>query len=335
MNNSSITRLVAVTAALALGVVTGGATPASARTASDDGSRCTDYGKVLKAPKGTIPRDDLQVVRKDPLARRLGKRPGLAAQAEQAGPVTIPVVFHVIRKEKGNVGGDLSDERIAEQIEVLNDAFTGTDFSFELVDTTRTTQPEWFNLIGANGDDHRLFRGSGKEIKMKKALHEGDSETLNIYSASLGQFLLGWAYLPWHFDGSDGEPLPRFFDGVVIDFRSLPTVEGDTGDDRAFTNYGEGDTATHEVGHWLGLYHTFQNGCDEYDATGGDQVADTAPEASPAFQCPTGRDTCTADAEPDPIHNFMDYTYDICMYEFTPGQAVRMQQTWTAYRELG
>lgn len=69
MNNSTITRLVAVTAALALGVVTGGATPASARTASGDGSRCTDYGTVLKAPKGTIPRDDLQVVRKDPLAR--------------------------------------------------------------------------------------------------------------------------------------------------------------------------------------------------------------------------------------------------------------------------
>ena len=153
-------------------------------------------------------------------------------------------------------------------------------------------------------------------------------ETLNIYSASLAQSLLGWAYFPSDFTDAStlGDPLPQYRDGVVVDYRSLPAVEGDTGDVSRYTVYGEGDTATHEVGHWLELYHTFQGGCSDP----GDYVADTAPEASPAFQCPTGRDTCEGGGV-DPITNFMDYTYDSCMTEFTAGQAARMQTAWTSH----
>ena len=259
---SGLTRRLGV-AVSALGLVALAAAPVTALTPAKDSVDCIDYGDVATAPKGSIPRDDLHIVKKDVLAKG-AKGTGRGVSAAAFAPAVIPVRFHVIQKDNGNGGGNLSDARIAAQIQVLNDAYAGSGFSFVLEQTTHTTQPEWFNLIGANGGDPRYFRGSGKEIKMKQALYgDSDSETLNIYSASLGQSLLGWAYFPSNFDSefTGGNPLPTYFDGVVVDFRSLPTVPNDTGDSRAYEVYGAGDTATHEVGHWLGLYHTFQGGC--------------------------------------------------------------------------
>ena len=92
-------------------------------------------------------------------------------------------------------------------------------------------------------------------------------------------------------------------DGLVH-FDSLP--------DGAFENYNLGYTATHEVGHYLGLPHT-----PSRPAGYGDYVDDTPYMSVPTAGCPVGKDTCTRGTGADPIHNYMDYSYDICYTQFT------------------
>jgi hypothetical protein len=91
--------------------------------------------------------------------------------------------------------------------------------------------------------------------------------------------------------------------------------------------YNEGATATHEVGHWLGLYHVFQGGC-----TGaGDQVSDTPPQGTATSGCPVGKDTCSGGGV-DSIHNWMDYSTDACMDRFTTGQNTRANALYSQLR---
>lgn len=96
-----------------------------------------------------------------------------------------------------------------------------------------------------------------------------------------------------------------------------------------------GATLTHETGHWLGLLHTFQGGCSSNRRSGGDAIADTPAESSPAYGCQTNRDSCVgANFEGgDPVHNFMDYSDDACMTHFTPMQIAYMKAAWTVYRD--
>ena len=239
----------------------------------------------------------------------------VAVQAPKANPnaapaaasVTIPVWFHVI--SNGSTG-NVSNAAITAQIAQLNAGFGGgeggvdTGFSFQLAGVTRTSNATWYRSKG------------GAEKAFKQALKVGGPETLNVYSTSGGGYL-GWAYLP-----SISTSSQAYLDGVVIDWRTIP------GASTAYQDqYDEGDTLIHETGHWLNLEHTFYGGC----SGSGDFVADTPAEKSAAYGCQTGRDTC-ASAGVDPIHNYMDYSDDGCITEFTAGQTQRMSDAWAFWR---
>lgn len=239
-----------------------------------------------------------------------------------AGSVSIPVYFHVITNTSG--AGNVTDAQIQSQLAVLNAAYAGQDklngttpngaavatpFKFVLAGTDRTANNTWYTVA----------YGSTTETQMKTALRKGGANALNLYTANIGGGLLGWATFP-----SSYASQPKL-DGVVLLNASLPKGSA--------TPYNLGDTATHEVGHWLGLYHTFQGGCSATN----DYVSDTNAERSPFYgKWPPIPDTCAGTKYPgtDPVENFMDYSDDLYMYRFTQGQADRMDLAASTYRGL-
>jgi hypothetical protein len=249
---------------------------------------------------------DKQTDEEKDIAGGKGKPGGGGGTSVPGGVVS--VYFHVINAGTGIANGDIPDSQINAQMNVLNSAYAGTGWSFNLVATDRTTNASWYTMQP----------GTAAETQAKSALHAGTADDLNLYSANIGGGLLGWSTFPSSYDA---DPLD---DGVVILFSSVPGGSA--------APYNEGDTATHEVGHWMGLYHTFQGGCARNATTGGDLVADTPAEKSAAFGCPVGRDTCTNLAGLDPILNFMDYTDDACMNQLTSGQDARMDLQFGTYR---
>jgi len=219
---------------------------------------------------------------------------------------TIKVAFHVIYSgSEGNIPQSQIDAQIAE----LNKAYAGqhggvnTAYKFVLASVSRTNNSRWF----------KMAPGTGAERQAKDALATDVPHRLNVYTCKPGQNLLGWSYFPT--DAPEGNTIH----GVVIHYGSVPGGY--------LAPYNLGGTLDHEVGHYLGLYHTFQGGC----TAPGDQVSDTPDEATATSGCPNGKDTCPTTGT-DPIHNYMDYSTDACYTQFTAGQDARMDAIVPVYR---
>jgi hypothetical protein len=216
-------------------------------------------------------------------------------------PIIVPVSFHVIHTAGD---GNVPDAQLDQQIDVLNQAYSPHNISFTRLATDRTDNATW----------SQMTMGSLAERQAKQTLGRDTDKQLNLYTARIGAGLLGWATFPSDLAGDPD------IDGVVILDTSLPGGSS--------APYDLGMTAVHEVGHWLGLFHTFEGGCQ----APGDEVDDTPSEASPNFgpANPT-RDTCPGPGK-DPTTNYMDYTDDAGMSELTVGQVVRIRQQVSIYR---
>ena len=216
----------------------------------------------------------------------------------------IPVYVHEMLDTAGN--GDVTATQIDDQIAVLNKTFGGVE--------SGTASNTGFTFVLAGTDTYRndTWHADGDSTAYRAETRVGGKNALNIWLVDFGY--LGIATFPWDY------AVNPTIDGIRVHFASLPGG--------SIANYSDGETATHEAGHWLGLYHTFQGGC----FAPGDEVSDTPAQRSPTSGCPEGRDTCKRESGPDPIHNYMDYSYDSCYDQFTPGQTVKMQSNYTAYR---
>jgi len=228
----------------------------------------------------------------------------------RAVSIVVQVHWHVITSTSNE--GAVPQTQVEAQLAVMNADYAASAVYFELASYEVTANNAWFDL-----ED-----GSPQEVQMKTALRVGTAADLNVYSIANSDGILGWATFPSNAAGN------LAYDGVVVDYRTLPGGSA--------SPYNLGATMTHEVGHWMGLYHTFQGGCVE-DVNGGDEVADTPAVAEANFGCPVGIDSCAGTtggyAGLDNVRNYMDYTDDSCMDNFTPDQTMRMQSAWVAYRQ--
>jgi hypothetical protein len=227
-------------------------------------------------------------------------------------PKIITVNFHVIRGTSGE--GDVTDAQIDNQIRELNFAYSSWDIAFVRGTTDRTNNASWYTMAPPSSSGTPSAADRACKTYFSGIANNNPNHVLNFYTANPSGTALGWARFPWQF-ASDSA-----VDGVVVRYSTLPGG--------SYTNFNEGHTATHEIGHWLGLYHTFQNGC----SSPGDSVDDTPYQSSPTSGCPSSRDSCPFRSGLDPINNFMDYSYDSCMWQFTSGQTTRMLNMLATYR---
>ncbi|HLP20325.1 MAG TPA: M43 family zinc metalloprotease [Chitinophagales bacterium] len=240
--------------------------------------------------------------------------------------ITIPVVVHVVYRTAAE---NISDAQIQAQIDQLNLDFarlnsdagntpsafsglaTGVNIQFCLAQRDPSGNPTT-GIIRKVTTQTSFSTNNG----VKSSSTGGDNawpagSYLNIWSCNISNGILGYAQFPGGAASTDG---------VVLLYSSI----GSMSKPGTASPYNLGRTATHEVGHWLNLYHIW--GDDGTGCTGSDNVGDTPNQAGENYGCPAypKTDGCTVASPGVMFMNYMDYTDDGCMNMFTQGQSTRM-----------
>lgn len=246
----------------------------------------------------------------------------------------IPVVVHVIQNSPSIV---VSDARVQSQIDVLNEdfrmmnadanqvpsEFSGVAADCEIEFCLATIDPNGCPTTGINRivSPANANHLSSNSSSLKSLIQWDPYRYLNIWVPErIIDDVLGYATFPIFLNFNSAN------DGVVINGEHFGRGNG-----IPFSTYDLGRTGTHEVGHWLGLFHTFQDGCSGMTQSScesqGDMICDTPPTSGSNFGCPGTQNTCN-ESYPSDLNdmtmNYMDYTDDRCMYMYTQGQKDRM-----------
>lgn len=248
----------------------------------------------------------------------------------------IPVVFHVIHSGQAvGVGANISVTQIMSQLDVLNRDFRkqNTDtliapaifkdriadirIAFCLAETDPSGNP-------TSGITRHVYNNTSNfDVAIKPATQWDFTRYLNIWTTVLNGTLLGYGTPPGLF--------PDNQDGIVVDYRRIGSYP-----DNPYETEARGRTCVHEVGHWLGLWHPFQDGCVGMNpgscALEGDFICDVPPVAAENFGCPNLANPPNSCAEspidePDMYTNYMDYANEECQCMFTYGQRDVMRAT--------
>jgi PKD repeat protein len=247
----------------------------------------------------------------------------------------IPVVVHIIASTAYQT---VTDAEVQSQIDVLNEDFrkiagspgdgNGIDFEYEFC--LASIDPNGCPTTGINRlvNPALAYHDQSDAAVLKGLIQWPPLKYLNIWvprtietTSGAGQ-VIGYATFP------NFVSLQSNLDGIVIHSEFF----GRTADPTTI-----GRTTTHEVGHWVGLYHTFQGGCTGTTASncllGGDRICDTPQAVEANFGCPN-INSCTDSPTdlPDQIENYMDYSDGTCQNMYTAGQKTRADQLMNLYR---